>query len=75
MNTKELQRLLGTAKNKERRNLIENALTSLDAQRVGSAGSSLRAQSLIPALHPTAHAHTFGNHMVCDILFVGQFKC
>ena len=58
---KELERLLGTAKSKDRRNFIENAISSLDSQRIGSASSSMRAQSLIPTLHPTTHASAFSN--------------
>lgn len=68
---KELERLLGTAKSKDRRNFIENAISSLDSQRIGSASSSMRAQSLIPTLHPTTHASAFSNQkvIVCSYCF------
>lgn len=65
---RELERLLGTAKNKGRRDLIENALSTLDHQRVGSANSPFRPQNHISALHPTSHPQFFGHGIQKNIM-------
>ena len=55
----ELERLLGTAKDEERREFIRNAIAALDnSSHAGSSGHGSTVPH-IAALHPLAQSHLF----------------
>jgi hypothetical protein len=54
----ELERLLGTATDQERKEMIKKALSALDASE-SAAPATNGATNFIQSLHPSAHAHLF----------------
>jgi len=65
----ELERLLGTAKSKSRRDLIENALSTLDQNQRNALNSQYRPQQTVhvSALHPASHTQLYGIQRVSMI--------
>jgi hypothetical protein len=54
----ELERLLGTATDEERKDMIQKAINALDATEPTTASPQV-ANNFIQSLHPATHAHLF----------------